>query len=174
MPDVLEQLEQFLREQKTAVRSEEEDTWRKRVEDKLDQLANGSPHKTRRDLLEELAGDDALLAELEAELASEADDLDDDDDEDDEQDDDGEDDDGEDEEEEQTSGIRWRRVPLEVPRIYSGEDEPDHVEYIDEEGKVKVRAGRKRGQPVSEEWHEVEDDDEDEPDNDDEQEDDDE
>lgn len=151
MADILEQLDGFLREQRGKVATEEEQEWRQRLEAKLDQLTAAEPAKSRREVLEELAADDRLLAELEAELASEADELDDDDDDGQEE---GDEEEG-DEEEEQTSGIRWQRVPLDVPRIYSGEDEPEHVEYIDEDGKVKVRAGRKRGQPVSEEWHEL-------------------
>lgn len=171
MPDVLDQLQQFLTEQRKQADTEENREALRRLEEKVDALnGNGRPAaKTQREILAELAADDDFIAELEAELVAEADDLgsaaeDEDGDEDDENDEqDG--DDGHD-----TGGIRFRRVSYPVPRIYSGEDEPDHVEYLDENGDVKVRAGRKRGQPVSEDYEEIDADDND--DDDDEQEDD--
>jgi hypothetical protein len=157
VPDLLEQLESFIREQRGQAASEEDREWRRRLEEKVDGLSKRSPDKSRREILEELADDDELIAELERELEAEAEslepaasteDVDGD-----------EDGDGDGDEPEAENGIRWRRVPFEVPRIYSGEDEPEHVEYLDEEGRTQVRSGRRRGQPVAEDWVELDDDD---------------
>lgn len=161
MADLLGQLEAFVREQRGAAAAEEESTWRTRLEQKVDALAKRQPERSRRELLEELAADDDFLAELERELVAEADELEPAGDED-AGDEDGGEDDGEDggsDSHDDPEGIRWRRVELEVPRIYSGDDEPEHVEYLDEEGRTRVRAGRRRGQPVTEEWEELEVDD---------------
>lgn len=43
-----------------------------------------------------------------------------------------------------------QRLTRQIPKIWAGDDEPDHVEYLDEEGAVKVRPGRKRNTPY--EW----------------------
>lgn len=155
MVDLLDQLEAFIREQRGAAASEEDREWRTRLEQKIDSLQTQAPEKSRREVLEELAGDDELMAELERELAAEADALPASE-ETDEADGDGDAGDESESDQHEPQGIRWRRVELEVPRIYSGDDEPEHVEYLDEDGEVKVRAGRRRGAPVSEEWVEVE------------------
>jgi len=47
-----------------------------------------------------------------------------------------------------------QRLTSQIPRIWSGADEPDHVEYLDEDGAVKVRPGRKKGVPYA---HEITD-----------------
>lgn len=44
-----------------------------------------------------------------------------------------------------------QRVTEAMPQIWAGQDEPDVVEYEDDDGKVKTRKGRKRGQPYG--WH---------------------
>lgn len=64
-------------------------------------------------------------------------------------DDDDDDGDGDGEEEQQPEPRRPRQQlrKRNVPKIWSGKDEPDHVEYLDEQGAVKVRPGRKRGHP---------------------------
>lgn len=166
MADLLEKLEGFLRDERASQRRESEDEWRDRMEKKIDRLASASPGKSRRDLLEEIAADDALLEQLADELATEADDLP-------AETDDGEDgaadevaaDDGEDDPDpsnRDSSSPRFRRVALKVPKIWAGDDEPDLVEYRDENGEAQVRSGYRKGQPVQEEWEEIPPDDDDE------------
>lgn len=51
---------------------------------------------------------------------------------------------------------RQRLHALDIPRIHSGDDETDHVEYQDDDGKVQVRPGRKRGVPYAYDVEDVE------------------
>ena len=51
-----------------------------------------------------------------------------------------------------------QRLTSKIPQIWSGADEPDHVEYLDEEGAVKVRPGRKKGVPYAHEITDLADD----------------
>ena len=55
---------------------------------------------------------------------------------------------------------RQRVSRRDVPRIWKGKNEPDLVEYLDEEGTVKVRPGRRDGQPYEFEVEDIEDDEE--------------
>lgn len=162
MSDVIDQLRDLIANSEQEARSKaEEERWQ-RLEQKLDAALAAAPRKTERELLLELAANEQLMRDLEQELADEADQLDADDagDEEDtgevDDDADGDEDATGDDEDEVHDGPRYRAVRLAVPRIYGGEDEPDHVEYLDEQGKVRVRAGRKRGRPVAEEWEEIE------------------
>lgn len=61
--------------------------------------------------------------------------------------DDGAGDDAGDGDDDEPTRPRQRVTRRDVPRIHQGADEPDHVEYVDEEGKVAVRPGRKKNQP---------------------------
>lgn len=90
-------------------------------------------------------------AELDAEASNmEGEDADEDDDS-----EGGDDDsDGQDEDESRPR----QRLTRQIPKIWSGADEPDHVEYVDEEGAVKVRPGRKKGLPYEWQVDEIEDD----------------
>lgn len=50
---------------------------------------------------------------------------------------------------------RREKLTEAMPRIWSGESEPDIVEYEDESGAVKVRKGRKKDQPYGFEIEEL-------------------